>query len=213
MEKGYIVKKALSDDKKFNIVIPTYEHKYKLDVIINCFLAQTFEDWVMTIVCDGEPDEVYNNIVSRYSDIENISFHCLHKRYCDWGHTPREYGIYQNNCEWTIITGYDNYYVPIFLERFHKAIEMHSDCDFVFCDFILNHIINGRPYNGYINSKLEVGRIDIGNFAVKSDLLRKVGFPFREYAADWKLVETLIPMIKERQKSIIKIPETLYVHN
>jgi hypothetical protein len=44
-------------------------------------------------------------------------------------------------------------------------------------------------------------------------LLRKIGFTFREYAADWKLVETLIPMIKERKKSIIKIPETLYVHN
>ena len=72
---------------------------------------------------------------------------------------------------------------------------------------------NIDTYNGYIDSKLEVGCIDIGNFAVKSDLLRKVGFPFREYAADWKLVETLIPIIKERKKSIIKIPETLYVHN
>jgi glycosyltransferase involved in cell wall biosynthesis len=73
MEKGYIVKKALSGDKKFNIVIPTYEHKYKLDVIINCFLAQTFEDWVMTIVCDGEPDEVYNNIREQIkSDVDTL---------------------------------------------------------------------------------------------------------------------------------------------
>lgn len=213
MEIGHILKAATAKNKKFNIVVPSYEHEYKLDVIINCFLAQTSNDWMLTVVCDGPPDDVYEKIAERYSDVDNIAFHYLKQRYCDWGHTPREYGIFQSDCKWTIMTGYDNYYVPTFIERFSKADERNPDAEMIFCNFVLNHIRDGIPYNGYIDSRLEVNYIDIGNFATKTELLKTVGFPFREFAADWKLVETLMPLIKQKNGQVIKIPETLYVHN
>ena len=196
---------------KFNIVIPTYKPDCMLDVIINCFLAQTSNNWNITVVFDGVDDKL-QQFVDRYPQ-DNISFHVLHDRYNDWGHTPREYGIYQSDCEYTIMTGFDNYYVPTFIEEFDKATNSFESVDMVFCDFVLNHLRDGIPYNGYIKSKLEVNYIDIGNFATKTSLLNDVGFKWRNFAADWSLVEELKKVISSREGVVVKIPQTLYVHN
>jgi hypothetical protein len=182
-----------------------------LDVIINCFLSQTSNNWNITIVSDGFDSNLYK-FVDRYEH-DNISFHTLKKRYNDWGHTPREYGIYQSDCEYTIMTGFDNYYVPTFIEEFDKATKIFENVDMVFCDFVLNHLRDNIPYNGYIESKLEVNFIDIGNFATKTSLLKNVGFKWRNFAADWSLVEELKRKIPERNSKIVKIPQTLYIHN
>ena len=83
----------------------------------------------------------------------------------------------------------------------------------IFCDFVLDHPRHGRGYNGHINSKLEVGFIDIGSFATRTSLLKEVGFKWRNYAADWSLVQHLMVQIENRNSNIVKIPQTLYVHN
>jgi glycosyltransferase involved in cell wall biosynthesis len=213
MELGTCIKRTTCDNKRFNIVVPTYNHKHKLEVIINCFLSQTVSDWMLTIVSDGPPDIEYNTIIERYSDIDNISFHYLHKRYNDWGHTPREYGLYQGDSEWTVMTGYDNYYVPTFIEEFSRVSQNIDNCEFIFCDLIHNHLRDGISYNKYMDSKLEVDHIDIGNFATKTSTLREVGFPFRSFAADWELVKVLKSVISEKGGNIVKLNQTLYVHN
>ncbi len=213
MEIGTCIKESTCGNKMFNVVVPTFNHKHKLEVIINCFLSQTLDEWAMTVVSDGPADIEYNRVIERYSDINNISFHCMDKRYNDWGHTPREYGLYQGDSEWTIMTGYDNYYVPTFIEEFTRVSKTTNNCEFIFCDFILNHLRDGIPYNKYINSKLEVGEIDIGNFAVKTSTLREVGFTFREFAADWELVKALRSVIFNKQGNVVKLNQTLYVHN
>jgi glycosyltransferase involved in cell wall biosynthesis len=213
MEIGHCIKAAKDEDKKFNIVIPSFNHRYKLEVIINCFLAQTCNDWLLTIVSDGPADEDYYNIINRYSDINNISFYDLNERKNDWGHTPREFGINKGRCEWTIMTGHDNYYVPTFIEEFSRVSDQYENCEFIFCDFVHSHVRSGVTYNKYVDSKLQCGEIDIGNFAIKTDTLLTIGFPFREYAADWKLVESILPILKDKKGEIVKIQQTLYVHN
>lgn len=208
---GTCLKSIVGGDRLFNIVVPTYNGGSKLEVIINCFLSQTSKNWQLTIVSDGrEPDT--ENIMEKYPQ-DNISYHHLHTRYNDWGHTPREYGIYQSESPWTILTGFDNYYVPTFLETFESISKEYPNCEFMFCDFILNHLRNGIPYNGYVNSKMEVNYIDIGNFATSTSILKEVGFKSREFVADWKLVESIIPVLKRRKSLVLKIPQTLYIHN
>jgi glycosyltransferase involved in cell wall biosynthesis len=209
-EIGYCIKKHKIVNK-FNIVIPTYNSNPMLDVIINCFLSQDSDNWNITVVSDGHDDNL-SKFVERYQQ-DNIAFYVLHKRYNDWGHTPREYGIYQSDCEYTIMTGFDNYYVPTFIKEFDNATKIFPNVDMVFCDFVLNHIRDGLPYNGHIESKLEVNFIDIGNFATKTSLLKEVGFKWRNFAADWSLVEELKIKIPERNGNVVKIPQTLYVHN
>lgn len=213
MINGKLISKHTPDSSRmFHIVIPTYGGGPKLEVIVNCFLAQTCQDYHISIVSDGPEQETAKQL-ERYYDIENFSYYHLDKRYNDWGHTPREFGIYQSNCEFTLMSGYDNYYVPTFIEEFKKAARFTSNVKFIFCDMIHNHVINGSSYNGHIDSVLESGRIDIGNFATNTDLLKLVGYKSRSYAADWDLVESLIPYLKQPENNIIKIPKTLYIHN
>jgi hypothetical protein len=213
MISGELISKYSPDsDNMFHIVIPTWGGGPKLDVIANCFLAQTCQDYHLSIISDGPEPETCKQL-ERYYDNKKISYYQLDKRYNDWGHTPREYGIYQSDCRFTIMSGYDNYYVPTFIEEFKKVVLYNGPVKFVFCNMIHNHIIGGLPYNGHIDSKLECGSIDIGNFATNTELLKMVGFKSKSFAADWDLVESLIPHLKTSNNSIIKIPQTLYVHN
>lgn len=192
----------------FSIVVPTYKGSYKLEVFINCFLAQTCNDWNLIIVSDGEEKET-ESIINKYP-YNNISYYHTDIRHNNFGHSPRELGLKLSCSEWTILSGFDNYYVPTFIETFKKVQD--ESVDFIYCDFVLNHKRGGIPYT-HINSKLQRGYIDIGNFAVRTTLLKEVGFSFRNYAADWTLVNHLLPEITKRQTKIIKIPQILYVHN
>jgi len=213
MINGSLKSKYSPDSTKlFHIVIPTYGGGPKLEVIVNCFLAQTCQDYHISIVSDGpEPETAVQ--LEKYYDIENFSYYQLDKRYNDWGHTPREFGMYQSDCEFTLMSGYDNYYVPTFIHEFRRAARLADNVKFIYCNMAHNHVIRGSPYNGHIDSILKCGRIDIGNFATNTDLLKIVGYKSRAYAADWDLVESLIPYIFLPENNVVKIPQTLYVHN
>lgn len=200
------------NNKLFHIVIPTFNGGYKLEVIINCLLAQTCQDFHMSVISDGYEATTYSQL-EKYFDISNFSYFSTDKRYNDYGHTPRELGMLSSNCRYTVMTGFDNYYVPIFVEEFQRACLSDEHIGFVFCDFLLDHVREGRKYNKYVDSKLEVNYIDIGNVAIKTSILHSVGFKWREYAADWKLVEASLPVLKAKGESVLKIPKTLYAHN
>lgn len=203
---------ACNDDKLLNVVIPTFNGGYKLEVMINCLLAQTSQNMHITIISDGIELETQKQL-QRYYHLENFSYFSTPYRYNDYGHTPRLRGLHASNCKFTLMTGFDNYYVPIFIERFERAINSSPNVGFVFCDFVLDHPRDGRKYNGVVHSKLEVNFIDIGNFVAETNLIKQVGLKVNEYAADWHLVNDLLPLLKNNNKTIIKIPQTLYVHN
>lgn len=201
-----------NNNRLFNVVIPTYKGGKKLEVIINCLLAQTSQNFNITIISDGEEKETEMQM-RKYYDIDNFNYYHTAQRYNNFGHTPRQLGMLNSTCRFTIMSGFDNYYVPIFIERFERAAQSTSNVGFIFCDFVLDHPRDGRKYNGYINSKLEVNYIDIGNFAAETSLLKRVEFKVNEYAADWHLVKDMLPLLEKERKTIIKIPQTLYVHN
>ena len=203
---------ACNNDKLFNVVIPTFKGGHKLEVIINCLLAQTSQNLNITIISDGIEPETQQQL-QKYYDYENFSYFSTPQRFNDFGHTPRLRGLHASNCKFTIMTGFDNYYVPIFIERFERAINSSADVGFVFCDFVLDHPRDGRKYNGVVDSKLQVNFIDYGNFAADTQLIKQVGIKINEYAADWHLVNDLLPILKANKRDIIKIPQTLYVHN
>lgn len=203
---------ACNNDKLFNVVIPTFKGGCKLEVMINCLLAQTSQNFNITIVSDGDEPETQQQL-QKYYGHENFSYFSTPQRFNDFGHTPRLRGLHASSCKFTIMTGFDNYYVPIFIERFERAINSSADVGFVFCDFVLDHPRDGRKYNGVVDSKLQVNFIDIGNFAAETQLIKQVGIKVNEYAADWHLVNDLMPVLDAKHKTIIKIPQTLYVHN
>jgi hypothetical protein len=203
---------APNNNKLFNIVIPVFGGGPPLEVMINSFLSQTSDNFHLTIVSDGPCPDISNQI-NKYGGCNNISYYELDERYNDWGHTPREFGIYTSNCKYTIMTGYDNYYVPKFIEYFESIANGSSRVGFIFCDFITHHDRGEGDYNGHIESRLESSWIDFGCFAAETELIKQVGLKSRNFAADWDLVNSLIPLLKQLKKDAIKINKVLYIHN
>jgi len=202
----------VNNNKLLNIIVPTYSGGTKLEVIINSLLSQSCDNFHITIVSDGPSPEVQEQL-QKYSDNKNISYYELSERYNDWGHTPREFGIYTSECRFTLMTGYDNYYVPEFVENFEKAINENNDVGFVYCDFITHHDRGTGKYHNFVESRIEASWIDIGCFATETKLIKEVGFKSRRFAADWDLVNSLLPVLHFNNKNIIKVNKILYVHN
>ena len=70
-----------------------------------------------------------------------------------------------------------------------------------------------NPNHGYQTqfSFPKTSLIDMGSFIVKSDLLKKLGFQSKVFAADGILVETILKSYPDMK--LFKINQTLFVHN
>lgn len=203
---------APNNDKMFNFIIPTYNGGAKIEVMINCLLAQTDNDYHITVISDGAELDTEKQL-EKYFDHKQFSYYNTTKRYNDLGHSPRLAGLHTSNCKYSIMTGFDNYYVPIFVERFKAAANSEPNVDLVFCDFVLDHVRENRKYNKYMDAKLEVNYIDFGCVAINTQLAKEIGIDTNQYAADWVMVEQALNKITSSNHNIVKIPQTLYVHN
>jgi hypothetical protein len=107
-----------------------------IEVMLNCFLAQTSRDWALTVVGDGY-DARAAAVVGRYTD-PRINYAATDRAYGDHGHTPRELGLGLGESPWTVLTGVDNYYVPLFVETVVDKIRANPDAGLVYYDFLLD---------------------------------------------------------------------------
>jgi len=201
-----------NNEKLFNFVIPTYMGGYKLEVIINSLLSQSSQNYHITVVSDGPESDTLQQL-EKYFTYKNFSYYWLDKRYNDWGHTPRIYGLHQSNCLFTIMTGFDNYYMPVFVEAFEKKYQQDNNTGFIYCDFVLNHPREDIWYNKYMDAKLENSCIDIGCFAARTDLVKKAGLRTDVFGADWLLIQDILPLLRPQSLKTAKVNQTLYVHN
>lgn len=186
-------------------VIPTYKRVNHLMCIISSIAAQTSPNWKIHVVSDASPDDILNKVIDYWKDEERIKFTILDKRYNDWGHTPRNFGLNESKEEWVVMSGEDNYYAPIFVEEFLK--EADKETNFVFCNMVTNH--NNQQYIP-MQCRIAFGVIDIGCFMVRPELAKQTGIElkYRE-VADWVLADKY----SKKFNGIKQIKKILYVHN
>jgi len=176
---------------------------------ISSIVAQTNPNWTIHVVADCPPEDVQikiANIAVYYESDDRIKFSVLDKRYNDWGHTPRNYGLEKATEEWLVMTGEDNYYAPTFVDNFLSVVR--DDVNFVFCNMVHNWV-----KDDYIpvNCDIEYGKIDIGNFMTRTFNAQKLRLKSDINQADYYFVEEYLARFNEAQ--IIKIDKILYVHN
>lgn len=191
---------------KIEFIIPTYERTNHLMCLLNSLCAQTSDNWIAHVVADCPPQGTLDKIIDYFKGDERIKFTILPERYNDWGHTPRNYGVEHATEDWIVMTGEDNYYVPIFVKDFLSADS--PEVGFVFCDMVHNWT-NFQYYS--INCEPEWGKIDIGNFMIRRELAQQMKLDTQEPQSDGKYVEEF--KVRFPDVTIIKIPKTLYVHN
>jgi glycosyltransferase involved in cell wall biosynthesis len=194
---------------KIEFIIPTYERTDHLMCIINSIVSQRSDMWKIHVIADCPPEDSLkriNKIMDYFKDDERIKFTILPERYNDWGHTPRNYGVEQSTEDWIVMTGEDNYYVPIFVDNFLSAVE--PNVGLIFCNMVHNWI--DFQYFA-IDCKPEWGKIDIGNFIIRRDLAQQMKLDTEEIQSDGKYIEEFKVLFPDEK--IIKISKILYVHN
>lgn len=194
---------------KIEFIIPTYSRHHHLKALICSLLAQTNPNWVAHIIADHSPLDINEKNIKFLHLIndDRIKFTRLKERHNDWGHTPRNYGIEHAKEDWVIMTGEDNYYVPIFVDEFLKEAS-NPENKFIYCDMV--HNLNSDAYMP-VKTKMELGYIDLGCYMVKRDLIGDIRLDITKPESDFKF---MCDYIKQNEvKVITKISKILYVHN
>jgi glycosyltransferase involved in cell wall biosynthesis len=188
-------------------IIPTYNRTEHLFTIVCSILAQTNPNWKIHIVGDNIPNENLERLHYFLNVLKDnrIRFTNLEKRYNDWGHTPRNYGLEHATEDWVVMTGEDNYYTPVFVDNFLDSVD--DDTHFVFC----NMVHNWTNYQYYaVDCAPEYGRIDIGNFMSKRKYAKQLKLRTDIAQSDYLFVEEYLNKFKG---TIKKVPKFLYLHN
>ena len=190
-------------------IIPTYNRPNQLLTIIGSILSQTNPNWKIHVIADAVYPG-YENIKNFFSSNKKIKFSELDGPHNDWGHTPRIYGLENSKEEWIVMSGDDNYYTPNFVESFLSLID--SDTNFIYCDMLHNHDTYVSSYR-YFESKPLLSYIDIGNFATRTEMAKKIPINRQVYGADGEFVELYVKRFCSDLKNIKKIDKALYIHN
>ncbi len=192
---------------KIEFIIPTYSRINHLVTILGSLRSQSNPNWTAHVVVDCPPEEIQQEIktIIEFFNDDRFKLTILPERHNDWGHTPRQYGLDNATEEWVLMTGEDNYYVPEFVDI---MLSEGKDHHFVYCDMVHNWI--NREYIPLL-SKLQLGRIDIGSFMVKTNLAKKIKLKTEHEWADWFFVEEFQKKYKIAKYK--KVNRILYVHN
>lgn len=157
------------------------------------------ETWIQDMN-DGR----YEEGVSGYIQYKNSQ-----KDTGNWGTANRQQAITECDTEYIIQTSIQDYWLPQAMQYILNAIERYNP-DLIIWDSI-NHLVGPCKV---LESKLEWARIDWGNFAIKTEIAKKVGINHGDqYCADWLFIQDVINSGLVDEKKILKIPYILTIHN
>lgn len=186
-------------------VIATYINTEALILMLQCLRVQTSSDWKAHVVIDGHND-AYQRVKDMYASDDRIRFTYIDGPNNDYGHTPRNYGLEQATGDFVILTSDDNYYVPTFVEVFTKAAR--NDTRFMYCNMIHN-------YSAYKPQEChpKFQHIDIGNMVMRTEFAKQLRLDVKAHMADGWMCEEFISKFCQDPSTVLKINNTLYVHN
>jgi glycosyltransferase involved in cell wall biosynthesis len=194
---------------KFSIIVVAYQRYKEIKCLLHSLLSQTYDNFEVIVLHDGH-DEQHANIMSEFLTDDRFKYIQTPTRFNDWGMSLRNIGLEMVTGDYVINTNDDNYYVPVYLDELNKTINGYPECNFVYYDCVLNHhnILNHNQKDyGLLIPKLKSCYIDMGQFAVKKDIIIKYRFKSTS-TADGELVEEMNHELKPEY-----IDKILFVHN
>ena len=196
---------------KFSFIVPCWEQTHLLKCLLQSIWCQTYTNWEVILIHDGlNPDhekalgDLIGNSRFKYTNTD--------VRYGYWGHYGREIGTQLATGDWIVHTNDDNYFMPILLQEINDAIGRNPETNFVYWEMILGKYSNVHSHNqkdyGHFIPKIQHSYIDWGQFATKSEIIKKYTINKHEAAADGTLVENM-----KHELNPVFIDKCLFVHN
>ena len=186
-------------------VICVSDRPERLPLLAWCLTAQTHKDWELIILDQSEAGDVARHIEpwmalerqARRIDVMRVPY------VGDWGQTVKEKAarVWADG-DALMFPADDAYYTPPALGMFVGALE--HGCDLSVCGWVYDLI-------GYFpaSPSLEVGRVDVGGFAVRREWFDKVGWADKSQTGDGQLITALV----NAGARVAMIPNVLYVKN
>ena len=192
-----------------DIIAVTYGHNHRLKCFINSIKSQYNNSWRLFIIHDGPNSDLKKDLENNNYLVKDKVFFIEHPtRTQNYGHVLRNWGL-ENLAtnEYVILTNGDNYYTPNMVDEVLTRTE-----DLIYFDCVHSHktpINHNSSDYGFMDTKLQSSRIDMGGAAVKTKIAKKVGFKNKDFAADWKYFKEIIDL----NVTSYKINKILFVHN
>lgn len=165
-------------------------HKVAPFHILGNLIYQTRKpDEIVVLASDIDPEER----VALEDGFPQASFHWVPNRN-DWGHEKRSQGLEMATGDWVGWFNHDDSYTSDYLER---MLEQAVDHDVVYCAW------NAIPDCSFVGCSSTSG-----NFIVRTDLAKQVGWRWRDYCADAWFIEHV-----GARARVSRIDEVLYFHN
>jgi GT2 family glycosyltransferase len=194
---------------KLKIICVAYNRPTDMVVLLHSFLLQTCNDWELWFIHDGEPSDDVKRSSALYAQEPRIHFIATKKVGGNYGHPNRKWmleNIPQEEGDYVLITNDDNYYVPEFVEQMLSACIENTG--FVMCD-----CLHSYDHYDYFSCETAECKIDMGEFIVRLDIAKEVGFIHDHHSADGAFAVECINLCVARGLGIRKIPRALFVHN
>jgi len=154
---------------------------------------------------------VWNNGLANIPDnvIDNdILYRSSERNTGNWGTANRQQAIDECTTEYIIQTSVQDYWLPQSVEYINKVLDEHKP-DILIWNSV-NHLVGPCQV---LDSTVAWSKIDWGNFALRTDIARKVRIRQSEYCSDFLYLQDLIQGGHIDPKKIMKLPLLLTIHN
>jgi len=194
---------------KLKVICVACERPVEMTILLHSFLAQTCSDWELWFVHDGDPSDAVIRSSSLYANEPRIHFIVSHLRRGNYGHPNRKWmleNIPHEEGDYVLITNDDNYYVTEFVEQMLSACI--PDTGFVMCD-----CLHSYDHYDYFSCETAECKIDMGEFIVRLDIAKEVGFTHDHHSADGAFAVECVRKCVDMGLLIRKIDRALFIHN
>lgn len=190
--------------KTLTFVATAHNELFPQRPFVGSMLGQTNPNW-KAIEWNNGPSEdgdmpVYNDsrIVYKQSIIDTGN----------WGTGNRQRAIDECDTDYIIQTSIQDYWLPQAVEYILKGLE--QDPDILIWNSV-NHLI--APCQ-VLDSQLAWSKVDWGNFAIRTDIAKKIGVQHGDkYTADWLFIQDVLNSGLVDRNKILKMNALLTIHN
>jgi hypothetical protein len=214
---------------KVVIICPIYN---TFPEIVSSLINQTHKDWELLLIHDGPNATRLGQLIEFIGDVR-IRYWETEERKGLWGHPLRQSSLKDMNvlcpdADFVLITNGDNHYVPHFLEYMLKGFSKNTLI--TYCSQFIHAyeswqkttIVENMQQNvknidwevykyGIIDTRLELGYIDIGCVLVDRKIAIETGWPSFEHSSDWDFINLIIQKYGTNKFKLIR--GCLFSHN